>query len=254
MKKYTVKALSKLAGISVRTLHHYDKIGLLQPSSRTEKGYRIYERADLLRLQQILFYKELDFSLKEIKAILEDPSFDLIAALEFHKTQIRQRSSRLQELLKTIDKTIAELKNQITMLTDKELYEGFNEKEVKAMRKEVIRRWGEKELLEVEERIRKMSKEGWQDVKQKGEEINQLLADLMDHPPADAKVQEAIALHHRHLCHYYEVSEERYRGLGKMYVEDERFKAHYDKYRPGLADFIQKAITVFCDNGSLKVS
>lgn len=250
MAKYTVKALAKLAGISVRTLHHYDKIGLLHPGERTEKGYRIYEKAELLRLQQILFYKELGFSLNEIKDILDDPGFDLIKALEFHKKEIQEHQKRLTHLIQTINKTIHSLKNPTNMLTDEEMYEGFKKEEVKAMREEVIQRWGEEQLLETEARIRKMGKEGWNDVKKKGEEINQLLAELMGLSPDHPQVQQAVALHHRQLNHYYEVSAERYKGLGQLYVEDERFKAYYDKYKPGLALFLQKAINIYCQPGN----
>jgi hypothetical protein len=101
----------------------------------------------------------------------------------------------------------------------------------------------------VEERIQKLGKEGWADHQQKGEEINQLLADLMDWPPSDVQVQKAIALHHQHLNFYYEVSKERCLGLAKMYIEDDRFYSFYDKYRKDLAAFIHGAITVYCENG-----
>ena len=246
MTKYSVKQLAKLAGVSIRTLHHYDQIGLLRPAFRSEKGYRYYQRPELLQLQQILFYRELGFPLKEIKRVMQEPGFDLIRALESHRKELTQRADRVQQLLKTIDKTIANLKNNVTM-KDKELYEGFSPEEVKKMRAEVVDRWGEKQLLETEERIRQLGKDGWQDHKKKGQEITRLLADLMDLAPEHAQVQQAIALYHKHLNFYYEVSKERYRALGKMYTEDDRFKAHYEKFRPGLADYIHQAINVYCD-------
>lgn len=249
MHKYTVQQLSQLAGVSIRTLHHYDRIGLLPPAERTEKGYRLYGRAELLRLQQILFYKELGFSLRKIQEILDDPEFDLVKALEFHQRELQKRANRMQQLLGTIKKTIISLKNEKDMISDKELYEGFSQEEIDAMRAEVKERWGEKELLDVENRIQQLGKEGWEDHKAKGKEIEQLLADLMELHPADTPVQEAVALHFRYLNFYYEVSKERYENLGKMYVEDERFKAHYDKYKDGLAVFLRDAIFVFCQNG-----
>lgn len=248
MSKYTVKQLSKLAGVSVRTLHHYDQIGLLKPSFRSDKGYRFYEREQLLILQQILFYKELDFPLKEIQQIIQNPEFNLINALENHKAELKKRAARLKQLLTTVDKTLLELKNKKDMLKDNEIYEGFSKEEIKAMREEVSERWGEKQLLETEERIRKMSKEGWHDLKQKGEEITQLLADLMDLPCDHEKVQGAIQLHYRHMNSYYEVSKERYLGLGNLYITDERFKAYYEKYRPGLAHFVNESIKVFSEH------
>ena len=248
MKKYSVKELAKLASISIRTLHYYDKIGLLKPAFRSEKGYRFYGRTELLLLQQILFYKELGFSLKDIEAIIKSADFDLINALESHKKALKNQLGNIKQLLKTIDYTINELKNN-EMMKDEEIYAGFSPEEMKSMRAEVTKRWGAEELKATEDRIRAMGKDGWKNAKQKGEEVNQLLADLMDLPVESINVQRAIELHFRHLNLFYEVSKERYLGLANMYVEDERFKAHYDKYRTGLAVFIKAGITVFCENG-----
>lgn len=248
MTKYAVKQLSELSGVSVRTLHHYDQIGLLKPESRTEKGYRYYGRNELLKLQQILFYKEMDMSLKEIREIVNNPDFDLKAALESHKEKLRKRSLRMRKLLVTIEKTIIELKNNNQMMTDKEIYAGFKPEQIEPIRKEVKERWGEEELLAVEERIKAAGKDGWDDIQKKGEEINKLLADLMDLPPAHVNVQKAIVMHHKQLNFFYEVNKERYIGLAEMYVEDERFKSFYDKYRVGMAGFIKEAIEIYCNN------
>src|SRR5688500_4642553 len=106
VENYSVKTLSELAGVSVRTLHLYDKLGLLTPSVQTTAGYRLYGEKELLRLQQILFYKELDFSLQEIAVILDRPEFDLVQALENHRLRLKQKSERLTTMLNTIDKTI----------------------------------------------------------------------------------------------------------------------------------------------------
>mgnify|MGYP000865807544 FL=1 len=110
MKKYSAKGLSKLAGVSVRTLHHYDEIGLLKPAIRTEAKYRLYGENELLKLQQILFFKELDFSLKEIIDILDDPDFDLTVALESHKQALISKQERISVMLNTIEKTVLNLK------------------------------------------------------------------------------------------------------------------------------------------------
>lgn len=252
MHRYSVQQLSKLAGVSVRTLHHYDRIGLLKPAERSEKNYRFYGKTELLKLQQILFYKELDFSLKKIAEILNDPDFDFLKALEFHQVELLRRAGKMQQLLVTVDKTIHSLKSKKNMMTDKELYEGFSQEEIDSMRKEVKKRWGAEELLEVEERIQKLGKDGWENHKAKGEEINQLFAEIIDLHPSEKQVQQLVAMHFKHLNFYYEVTKERYEGLGKMYVEDERFKAHYEKYRDGLAVFLRDAIFIFCQN-ELKV-
>ncbi|MEO9851630.1 MAG: MerR family transcriptional regulator [Reichenbachiella sp.] len=246
MTKYSVKELSELAKVSVRTLHYYDQIDLLKPSFRSGKGYRFYERKQLLMLQQILFYKELGFSLQDIHSVISDPTFDLIDALESHKKELLKQSRNLQQLMHTVKKTLSELKNK-KMMKDSEIYQGFTANEVNSMRQEVTDRWGAEQLKETEDRIRAMGKAGWEDTQQKGEEINQLLADLMDLSPEDLNVQEAITLHYRHMNLFYEVSKERYLGLGNMYVEDERFRAYYEKYRTGLAHFIKQAIEIYCE-------
>ena len=122
---HTVRQLASLAGISVRTLHHYDHIGLLTPSARSAAGYRLYGTEDLLRLQQILLFRELDLPLEEIRRILDDPGFDPVRALAQHRRTLELRAERLARLLHTIDRTIARLTEVDMSLTDEELYEGL---------------------------------------------------------------------------------------------------------------------------------
>lgn len=250
MTGYSVKQLAQLAGVSIRTLHHYDQIGLLAPATKAESGYRYYGKAELLRLQQILFYKELKYPLKQIKAILDNPDFDLMDSLEQQRQQILQEADRLQQLLVTIDKTIVGLQNQTQMITDEELYEGFTSEQKDAYRQEVKERWGEDKLQDTEERLRRLSAQEWTYAKAKGTEIEQLLADLMGQKQEASSqvVQKAIAEHYKHICLHWTPNKAQYEGLGKMYVEDERFKAHYDQYAEGLATYIYEGIKVYCAN------
>lgn len=248
MRKYTVKKLSKLASVSIRSLHHYDKIDLLNPEYRAESGYRYYGQKELLRLQQILFYRELDYPLKEIKRILDDPEFDLIESLEFHKNELQKRTLRLSGLLITIDNTIVKLKNQ-EMMNDEEMYEGFSNADVQAMRNEAIKNYGDDEVLAAEQKVKAMGKKEWKKVKEEGDGICERLVSLIDLLPSSIEVQNEIANHYKHTSIFYEVSEARYRGLGKMYIEDERFRVHFETFGEGLAEFINKGIAVFCDNG-----
>jgi len=249
MKKYSVKQLSGLAKVSVRTLHYYDEIGLLKPGEKSAAGYRSYVREDLFKLQQIMFFKELGFSLDEIQRILGDPDFDLKKALKSQREEISKRLVRFKKLLNTIDKTIQTL-NQKSMLTDKEMYEGFTPEQAEAYRKEASQRWGD-EVKASEARIKKMSKEQWNAVKAEGEAITKKLAELMTagSAPESPEVQSYIARWHKHLENFYPVSEERLSGLGQMYIADERFTAHYDQYAKGLAQFKNTAIQIYCDNG-----
>jgi DNA-binding transcriptional MerR regulator len=236
-----------MAGVSVRTLHHYDHIGLLTPSARSEAGYRLYAEADLLRLQQILFFKELDFPLGEIRSILDHPGFDQVAALHNHRRLLEARAERLTLLLHTIDETIRRLTEDDTMLTDAELYAGFSDEQIERYRREARERWGDV-VEETEQRVRHMSRDQWQAVGQEGEEVTRALAGLMDRAPGDPEVQGYIARHHAWIEHFYPASAELYRGLGQLYVEHEEFRKYYDKYAPGMADFMLAAMTYYADH------
>lgn len=250
MKIYTVQKLATLAGVSVRTLHHYDQIGLLKPSKRTDAGYRLYGPKDLLKLQQVLFYRELEFPLEQVKKMINKSSFNMVKALEQHRKMLLDRNERTKVLINTIDKTISNLKEE-NMLNDEELYEGFSKEEAKKLKEyaeEAARTWDQGMVRESYNRVRKLTKEQWQAVRKEGEDNTKLLASLMARDPASPEVQAAIRKHYDHLNNFYTPNPEMYRGLGSMYVSDVRFRAHYDKYAKGLADFIKKAIDVFCDN------
>ena len=140
---YTIKQLADLAGVSVRTLHYYDEIGLLAPGAYGENGYRYYDADALLRLQQILFFRELDFRLDEIKAILDRPDFDVRRALETHRVALEEKSARLKQLIETVDKTISRLKGESKM-SDQELFGGFDEEKQAQYTEEARKRWGER--------------------------------------------------------------------------------------------------------------
>ena len=247
-KAYTVSRLARMAGVSVRTLHHYDAIGLLAPSARTEAGYRLYGERDLLRLQQILFFKELDVPLGEIRGILDAPDFDEIRALEDHRRRLHERAERLARLIQTIDRTIQRLAEDTMKLTDQELYEGFTKEQRERYQREAREMYDPALVAESERRIRKMTKEQWNAVKQEGDEITRGIAALADQPASDPKVQALIARHHAWIEHFYPCSAEVYRGLGQGYAEHPDFRATYDKYRPNLADFMREAMAYYADH------
>jgi len=245
---YTVHQVATLAGVSVRTLHHYDQIKLLRPSSRTAAGYRLYGEADLLRLQQILFFRELGFPLGEIQRILDDPGFDQVKALESHKRMLHERAERLALLLSTVDKTIQKLTEDTMTLTDAELYEGFSQEQIERYKREVKERYDPKLVAESDRRVRKMSKAQWQAVGAEGQEATRRMAELMDRDPGDREVQETIARHHAWIENFYPASAEVYRGLGQLYVEHPEFRAYYEAYAPNLADFMQAAMNYYADH------
>jgi DNA-binding transcriptional MerR regulator len=245
---YTVQQLATLAGVSVRTLHHYDQIGLLRPSSRTEAGYRLYEENDLLRLQQILFFKELDFPLQDIRRILDQPGFDQIESLEGHRRMLQERMERLAILMTTIDKTIQRLEDSRPMLTDAELYEGFSQEQIEQYKQEVQEKYDPELVGESNRRVRKMSKAQWQAVGDEGKAVTSRMAELMDHDPSDPEVQATIARHHAWIENFYPCSAEVYRGLGQLYTSDDRFRVYYEGFGPNLADFMQAAMAIYADD------
>jgi len=244
---YTIGKLAKMAGVSVRTLHHYDQIGLLAPSARTESDYRLYGEAELLRLQQILFFRELDLALSEISRILDDPSFDPLQALHEHRLFVQAQVERQTRLLRTIDQTILRLTGENMGMTNEELYEGFTKDQAERYPREAREMYDPEVVAESERRVRRMSKAQWNAVKAEGDEVNRALAAMMDRDPGDAEVQELVARHHAWLKHFWTASAEQYRALGQGYAQHPEFRAFYDRYRPGLADFLAAAMAHYAD-------
>lgn len=246
MTKYSVKQVSKLAGVSVRTLHHYDKIGLLKPAERAESKYRYYGRNELLRLQQILFFKELGFQLHQITDILSDDEFDLLNALNFQRAELIKKAGNLKQLIETLDRTIVELKTGKKM-KEEEIYAGFAKEETAKMRQEVKDRWGENELMNAEAKIGNMSKEQWAEVKHQGEQIAMEIAKLIHLNAADEEVQKVVGKHYNWMGNFYQVAKDRYLGLADLYVSDERFRAFYDKHGTGTAALLSQGMMVFVE-------
>jgi DNA-binding transcriptional MerR regulator len=249
---YSIGRLARMAGVSVRTLHHYDEIGLLQPSTRTASGYRVYGEQELLRLQQILFFRELGFALDAIRRILDDPGFDPVVALEGHRRLLQQQAARIGRLLHTIDRTMCKLTetDMDDKVTDEDLYAGFTDEQTERYRREVREQYDPELVAESERRVRNMSKQQWQALQQEGQEVHLALAALMDKPADDPQVQALIARHYAMMNQFYPVSAEIYRGLGQLYISNDEFRAFYDRIRPGLADFLQPAM-VYCAEHSL---
>ncbi|MRS64966.1 MerR family transcriptional regulator [Larkinella terrae] len=253
MRTYSVKQLAKLAGVSVRTLHHYDRLSLLKPSVRTEARYRLYGEKELIRLQQILFYKELDFPLMEIRQVLDDPDFDLVVALKSHKTALKDRRDRLTTLLSTIDKTISKLKGEQIMVTDEELYAGFPKETAESYRQEAVAKYGEKVVAESENKLQKLTKDELTQVKAEGEEIAGALAGLMHKDPTDPAVQQQVARHYAFIRKMWGPSVGNgdplaaYRGLGQLYVDDPRYTSQNGVPNPDYARFLCKAMQHFVD-------
>ncbi len=248
--EYTVKKLSMLAGISTRTLRYYDEIGLLKPARTNSSGYRIYGQSELDKLQQILFYKELGLELERIMDILNDPTFDAIAALKTHQKKLIEKRKQLDLLINNVNKTIGAKEGRITM-SDKEKFEGFKQKLVDENENkygnEIRDKYGDEEVNQSNVKLKNMTEEEFEQVTSLAEEIHTTLAEAMKlGDPSSEIAQKAADLHKQWLTYYWPTySKEAHAGVAQMYVADERFKAYYDRDQKGVAEFLRDAILIY---------
>ncbi len=246
MKTYTVKQLAELASVSIKTLHHYDERGLLKPAQRSDKDYRLYTEAELFRLQQILLYKELEIPLIEIQQILDDPSFELEAALQEQKKKLTSKQERYSKLIQTIEKTLRRIKDDKELVTDKELYAGFTPEQQERYHREAKEQYGEVYDLS-QKNIRKLSKGQWKTIKEEGDKVANELSSFIGKDPASEKVQALIKRHHAWIENFYPCPAERYIGLSDLYLNNPEFKKYYEDIAPGLAEFLSAGMRVFAE-------
>jgi len=244
---YTVSELAKISGISSRTLRYYDQIGLLKPAEVNKSGYRIYKQKELDLLQQILFYREMDMRLEDIKKIIHDPNFDQLSALKHHHQLLQEKQSRLDQLIATVEKTITHLEEDIIM-QDEEKFTGFKEKIIKDNEeqygKEIREKYGADTIDASNAKLRDMSQEEFQKMKTIEDELFTLLEKAVK--TADPTSPEAEALVEKHkawlMFSWNTYSKEAHAGLAEMYVADERFVAYYDQKVKDGAQFLRDAI------------
>ena len=239
--KMQIKEFADFTGVSVRTLHYYDEIGLLTPAFVDRStGYRFYDENSILRMQEILFYRELDFSLKSIGEILSSPNYDKNKALKEQKHLLTLKKERLERLISAIDGAV---KGENVM-------NAFDNSEFEKYKNEAKEKWGKTDAYkEHAERTKNYSKQKWND-----------LAEGMDHTmaefavcmrkgesPDSAEVQKLVKMLQDHISeNYYLCTNQILTGLGQMYVADERFKSNIDKHADGTAEFICEAIEIYC--------
>ncbi|WP_101789570.1 MerR family transcriptional regulator [Nonomuraea indica] len=242
---FSVGQVSRLAGVTVRTLHHYDEIGLLTPSERTRAGYRRYTDDDLLRLQQVLLYRELGFPLEEIAVILDEPHSDELTHLRRQHELLRIKSERIREMIAAVERAM-EARAMNIRLTPEERFEVFGDFRPEDHDAEVERRWGDtRQYAESRRRVASYTKADWLHLKAEAATITEdLAAAFKAGLPADG--QQAMDLAERHRGHisrwFYECSYEIHQCLGELYVTDPRFTATFDAIVPGLADYLRLAI------------
>lgn len=253
---YTVKQLADLAGVTPRTLRYYDQIGLLCPAMVGENGYRYYTEDAVWRLQQIMFYRELDFSLAEIQAILDDPAFDLLVALQSHKRTLQARIGQLHDLIQTVDRTLLHLQGdnlqednleRELMMAKKDLFVGFDEARQAKYEEEISAAYRDDELNESRQHWGSYSAAQRDQILREGEAIYREFASHIGTAPTHTDVQALVVRWHEHLHYFYTPTPEILRGLAATYATHPDFIATYTRIDPALPDFLRDAILAYCD-------
>ena len=241
---YTIGEVARLAGVTIRTLRHYDEIGLLRPGDRTNAGYRLYDDGDLARLQQVLFYRELGFGLEGISRVMGADEFDRRAALVAQRELLRRKARRFERMLEAVEVAITAEETGIGM-NKEEMFEVFGDFDPAEYEDEVKARWGDTEAYrESAIRTKRYTKGDWLKIKQEGEPVvSGLAAALRAGTPADNPLVMDLAEAHRLQIDkwFYPCSPELHASLGEMYVADPRFTAYWDQFEVGLAAYVNDA-------------
>ena len=242
----TVGRVARLAGVTVRTLHHYDEIGLLSPGDRSAAGYRRYDEADLDRLQRILFYRELGFGLDEIRTVMTDGGADASAHLRRQHGMLRDRIRRLERMAAAVEKAL-EARTMGINLTPEERFEVFGDFDPDQHAAEVEERWGDTDAYrESQRRVSRYTKADWERMKtEAGAATNAIVDAMRAGLPADSvEAMDGAEAHRRHTNDwFYDCTYEIHVGLAEMYLADPRFTATYENIAPGLAQYVHDAIT-----------
>ena len=246
--EYSIQELSRLSGVTTRTLRWYDQIGLLKPSRVAESGYRYYGGAEVDRLQDILYYRALGVELAQIRACLDDPDFDRLAALRGHLARLEGERARLDGLIRSVTDTIhAEERNEI--MQDEQKFEVFKRQAVECNEalygREVREKYGDAQMDEANAAVRNLTQEQYREWTELGREIQERLEEAVRAglSPESQEGKELTALHRRWLTitgNQYDPA--RHRGIAELYVMDDRFTAYYDKQVPGCARFLRDAV------------
>jgi MerR family transcriptional regulator, thiopeptide resistance regulator len=239
----TVGQVAEQFDITVRTLHHYDEIGLLSPSERSLAGYRLYTAEDLTRLQHVVVYRRLGFALEEIALLLDHPE-SVVQHLRRQRAAVLDRLDEMRGLVDAIDRALEREMNEQPATSEdmKELFgDGFEDAQAEAEQ-----RWGDSDAWkESQRRTKKYTKQDWEEVKAESDAVHQAFTDAIDagEPPTSTAAMDAAELHRRSIHdRFYDCPPEMHRNLADMYVSDPRFTATYDDIRPGMAQYVREAI------------
>lgn len=247
---YTVKQVANVSGVSIRTLRYYDEIGLLKPAFYGDNNYRYYEEAEVLMLQQILFYRELGFSLDDIKCVIQSADFDKIASLESHRKALKSRINHENKLIDTIDKTIAHLRRK-EMVKLEEIFDGFTHDKQKMYEDFLIESNVDKATLQqVNEKVKSWSKDKWIANKQANDKVYAEMAQAIDNnlSASSKEVQVLIKKHYDLVCQIWTPNKDTYIGLSQFYGSHPDFVAFYNNIHPKLLSFLTEGMKIFAEN------
>nr|WP_312870887.1 MerR family transcriptional regulator [Gordonia asplenii] len=237
----TVGDVAKLTGVSVRTLHHYDEIGLVVPSRRTSVGYRLYADDDVERLLQALTYRELGFPLEQISTLLDDPSADALTHLQQQHDLLRQRIGHLQHMVVAVEKMMNSKKSGINLTSDEQAEIFGTDWPGEEYAAEAHERWGQTDAWkQSRERSSTRTKADWQRIKNDGDALLTRMADAFRSGvrPGSPEAGEIAEAHRQSINEHYDCSHAMQWCLAQMYVSDERFTRYYDDRAPGLAQWL----------------
>jgi DNA-binding transcriptional MerR regulator len=242
---YPIGQVAGFAGITVRTLHHYDEIGLLVPGERSTAGHRRYGDADLDRLQRILFYRELGFPLDEVAVLLDDPDADPRAHLRRQHDLLTARIEKLQKMAAAVEHAM-EARRMGINLTPEERFEVFGDKDPDQYAEEAEARWGgTHSYAESQRRVARYTKDDWKRIQAEVAAWGEAYAALMEagEPPTSERAIELAEAHRQHIDKwFFDCHVKVHQGLAEMYVSDERFRAFYESLHPGLPEHLKEAI------------
>jgi len=241
---FTVKQLSKMAGVTPRTLHHYDDIGLLKPSRVGDNGYRYYGEEALMMLQQIMFYRELAFPLDDIKKLMGRRDFDVLKALETHKESLSKQMERMKRLLVTVDNTIHHIKGENTM-SEKGLFEGFNEEEQEKYALEAEQLYDPETVRQSNRKWKAYSAAKKEAILTEGKQVYMDMIAAMPKGADSAEAQAGVEHWRKHMDYFWTPNLSQLLELANGYNDNPRFKANFDKMHPKLADFMREAVKVY---------
>lgn len=246
---YTVKQISDLAGVSIRTLHYYDEIELLKPSKIGNNNYRYYDDSALLRLQQILFYREMGLELMQIKDVLDNPNFDILLALRSHRNVLQRKIVRLENLVGTVDSTIMHLVGEINM-SKKKLFEAFSEEKQKEYEREARLQYDPNLVNESVRRWKDYTQAEKDAILEEGNLIYSTIVAAIEagKNPQDDEVQKVLVRWHNHIRNWYEPSLDILRGLGDLYTMNPDFIANFEKLHKDLPQYLKAAIVQYVDD------